>query len=485
MDRLRQANLTRIGPIALFGVLLLAHLPAFAADDVFEVKANKQRLHKDEKLIISIHIASFHKRIRNLRYPKNRRFRLKKRQKSYRKEAIYRAGATPKIRHFWTYTYTFQPRRYGTFTFTQARVRIGRKWLKSTPLQITVQKGVTIHRTSSLSPPKQLSARGDIFLSVDIHPKEVYQGQQTIVSTYLFQRVPCDMDYAQLPRYDGFWKEQLFKARALQNWKRRQINGKTYKYTLMTRVALFPLKSGTLTVDPLVLRIKRKLNDVVDKNEYLRSPVVQVRALPLPTTGKPKGFREQHVGRFSIHSQLNQTKVKQGSPIVLTTTVTGTGQIKQLQVTTPTPPSQIEQLSNRTTHMIKWKDNRLQGTHTTTSLFLPKKPGTWKLPGVAFRYFDPWNKQYITKHTTPHTIEVTPSNIFIAKKHNRAATLILPKTAKKRHGASGMGWLTWLVGVLLFPLIGGLWYVFVVKKQTPQARPLHTQEELALFAKMY
>ncbi|UCG43165.1 MAG: BatD family protein, partial [candidate division WOR-3 bacterium] len=76
----------------------------------------------------------------------------------------------------------------------------------------------------------------------------VYQGEQVTVSYSFYTRLQIgDLQVAGAPSFSGFWVETLFDARQLE-FRTREYDGQQYNAAAIKRVALFPTRSGELTV---------------------------------------------------------------------------------------------------------------------------------------------------------------------------------------------------------------------------------------------
>ena len=137
---------------------------------------------------------------------------------------------------------------------------------------------------------------------------------------------------------------------------RRVINGQTYTVTEL-RWALFPVKSGVLTVDASTLdcevvvrergRRRGMFNDPFFDDSFfgfgarterktLRTEPLTVMVHQLPAQGRPDGFA-QLVGEFELSGSLSETSVPAGDSATLTLRLHGNGNMRGMQ-TIDLPP---------------------------------------------------------------------------------------------------------------------------------------------------
>ena len=97
------------------------------------------------------------------------------------------------------------------------------------------------------------------FIEAEIDNEVVYRGQQVTLSYLLYTQVDVSSFEDELPKFKGFWTEELFVAK---NLKLNEVkkNGKKYYAATIKKMALFPTSSGKIKLDPLtaIIGIREK-----------------------------------------------------------------------------------------------------------------------------------------------------------------------------------------------------------------------------------
>jgi hypothetical protein len=147
---------------------------------------------------------------------------------------------------------------------------------------------------------------------------------------------------------------------------------------------------------------------VQEKELKLRSdgPTLEIKALP--TQGRPAGFSGA-VGRFDIAAELSARSANAGDPLTLQLSIAGSGNFDR--VTTTGLPSSPE-----------WKTYKPStqslsagaSGKTFTQAIVALQPGAQTVPPVAFSYFDPEKREYVTKETAPIKVAIAPSTAPVA-----------------------------------------------------------------------
>ena len=212
------------------------------------------------------------------------------------------------------YSYLLQPLKPGTFTIGPFTVLHKKTAYASDTITLTISKH------SAGTTDTDTDAARVVFVTAEIDNQNPYVHQQIIYSFKFYSRV--QIGKAQLsaaPDFEGFVSESLGKEREY----RRVINGQTYSVTEL-RWALFPVKSGVLTIDAstldcdVVLRERSRrgrFNDPFFDDSFfgfgarterktLRTEPLTVMVHQLPAQGRPDGFA-QLVGEFELSGSLS------------------------------------------------------------------------------------------------------------------------------------------------------------------------------------
>jgi hypothetical protein len=246
----------------------------------------------------------------------------------------------------------------------------------------------------------------DLFLRASLDKKQVYVGEQVTLSLYIYSRVDLSsVDAVSLPKLEGFWSEDVESPTQLSS-EQRIVNGIPYRTYLLRRRALFPMKSGTLSINPAEADITTGFL-FAGHRVHRVSNAMEVVVKPLPP-GAPKDMSSSSVGDWRLSLDVSQTKVELGQPVTVKLILEGAGNVKNV---TPPPlrmPAAFKVYDPTTTDKMTSTKTRIQGRRVQEYLVMPQRTGTFTLPALEFPYFEPKAGRYMVSRTEPVEIIVEP-----------------------------------------------------------------------------
>ncbi|HSN50396.1 MAG TPA: BatD family protein, partial [Bacteroidales bacterium] len=250
-----------------------------------------------------------------------------------------------------------------------------------------------------------------------------------IVTYKIFTKVPINqITINKLSSFQGFWSQNLIKENEKFNQYSQTINGEKYLVADIRKIALFPLKSGKLVIEPLdlecVAQIKRQtksrtgdpffddfFNDSFFSDAYatveksLKSNPLVINVRPLPTADKTADFSGA-VGDFTFTTELDKTKVKTNDAITLKCIISGKGNLQLIDKLNITFPPDFETYDPKITSNITTSGAGVSGNQTFEYLIIPRRAGKFKINPISFTYYDLEKKRYITSKSPVYDIEV-------------------------------------------------------------------------------
>ena len=325
-----------------------------------------------------------------------------------------------------TYSFVIQAKSIGTFTIGLASIEQNGTTYKSDPLKISVVKGNP--KPQQKNNDKQVSDEEiakNLFIKTTVDKSRVYKGEQVTVTYKLYTRlsIAAQMSVNKLPQYQGFWAEELETPNNI-SFRTEVVNGKQFRVGVLKKAALFPTQTGTLEVTPFELTVpvqvqKQKSRNIWDdffgdpfgRSEVIefnaKSNVVKIKVDPLPP-GQPDSFNGA-VGDYSFDAKLNTTQTKSNEPLTLNVSISGTGNIKLLDMPEINFPNGFEKYEPKVSEDINRK-SRISGTKKGEYLFVPRIVGIREIPPIEFSYFNPEKKKYVTLKSQPFTIDIKPGD---------------------------------------------------------------------------
>jgi len=326
--------------------------------------------------------------------------------------------------------YQISGSKVGKYTVEPAKVKVKGQWLSSNSLTIEVSAKPPANKQNqgNNSGNGSVSAN-DVFVKASLTKSNPYQGEQTTISYKIYTRIPISQ-YAinKLASYTGFWTYDLIKDKDQPKQYSETVNGEKYMVAEIRKVALFPQKSGRLTIEPLEVeclaqvRVKSRkdpfddfFNDPFFSNQFgssyqnvkktLKSNSIVVNVKPLPTNNAPDDFNGA-VGSFTIKSEIDRTELKSNEAVTLKITISGKGNLSLIDKINTEFPTDFEVYDPKINDNISTTGGEISGTRTFEYLIIPRNPGVFTLKPIQFSYFDLAKGVYNTLSTQGYTLKV-------------------------------------------------------------------------------
>ena len=295
-----------------------------------------------------------------------------------------------------TYVYYLIPSRPGRFELPIA-VKDGARTIRAPSIPVLEVTGDAIPAAPAKGEAnaKPTEARGDVFLWATIDKPSLYVGEQLTYTLEVYERLRFqNIHLRELPGFQDFWSEELPEGRV----RNESVSGVGFRVHPGLRRALFPQRSGTLTVTPAQVGVGLR--------RRISGQPVEVEVLPLPAEGQPPGFSGNNVGEYRISAGVDRSTVKVSEPFTLSVTIKGTGNIKVID------PGEWPELVGMRRYDPKVEVQQLKGDVIGGSrrydfLVIPETPGELEIPAHTMDFFDPESGTYEKVATEPITITVT------------------------------------------------------------------------------
>ena len=381
-----------------------------------------------------------------------------------------------------SYTWHYRPQQEGDARILEASVMIDDEIYTAPPVSITVVPQAQRPRPQRRSPfggfsifddptPAPPPAVQDIFIRAVQSSREAYENEQITLDYRLYFRPgtsPRNLRQADSWDAEGFWREEL----ELSETPVPELvveNGIRYQVISIQRVAVFPARTGELSIDPLKISAEVQSPDAdpfsipffssAYSTVERTSPTINIISKALPRDA-PNGFTGA-VGQYSLNAELNQTELEVGEALQLTVTVKGTGNIALIETPKPDFPGIFEVYDPEVNISKTANGNLIGGQKTSTWLLIPKFNGTFQIPPIRFVFFDPSQSEYVVRSATLDPIRITGTgtspivatstasgfpvdDIVILKRDSRWTTV----------SQSPLHHQTWFYLILVIPLLG-------------------------------
>ena len=320
-----------------------------------------------------------------------------------------------------TFTFYLQAQKEGQLTIGAVTLNYEGKRYSSGPVTINVVKNKSVAPSPAQRKPapsredSEISGQS-IYLKTTVSKRNVYLGEQIILTYKLYFRTNLrGYDFKKLPTNPGFWKEE-FKLPAQPVIENEVVNGMRYNVVTLRKQALFPTQTGELRIDPMEIvvealvrkrRSSRSLFDSFFDDPFGRTiqktvigKALTIKVKPLPEQGKPANFSGA-VGNYNFKVLADKKRVKANEPITVKLIVSGSGNIKMIELPKLKLPSDIEQYEPALNTNIKHKSNTVSGSKTAEYTLIPRIEGQYEIKALSFSWFDPHRGKYRSVSSAP------------------------------------------------------------------------------------
>ncbi|MCX7910250.1 MAG: BatD family protein [Endomicrobia bacterium] len=328
-----------------------------------------------------------------------------------------------------TFSYVLVPQKIGEFEIPPITVEYQGKTYQTQPIKIKVEKQTS---TQQIPTEKNIykGTKRDLFIETFVDKKKAYVNEQITLTFRFYTKVNLlSQPQYSPPSTTGFLTEDLPPQRNYYTI----IDSERY-YVTEIKTALFPTTAGKFTIGEATVRCMIEDFDIDDffsdsffkrffstgKEVVLKSQPIEITVLPLPQP-QPQFFYGS-VGKYTITTYIEKTKISQNETVFLNIKISGIGNIKSISF----PKSTIENILGKnflvydpiSSLEIKKENYKVIGNKIFKIPITPLVAGKIVIPEIKFIYFNPETAQYETTISKPITLEVLPaekSNLNIAK----------------------------------------------------------------------
>jgi len=297
-----------------------------------------------------------------------------------------------------SYRYQIGAKTVGAFLIGPATASVGGVVARSNSVAVKVVLGAPQSSQVPGTDPQ-------MFLAATADKTTAFAGEQVIVSYSLYSRINYfGLELRREPKTDGFWIEELEVPRGYAAYTQQNINGQIYRVQLLKKQAVFPLRIGKLTIGSMVLDASvggglfgggQKMNRA--------SRELEITVKPLPAAGRPPGFQEPNVGRYTLSGGVDRMQAAMGEAVKYRVNLEGQGNIKNV-ILPELPQSQgYRRFDPEPKVSVRVDGSNVVGTRTLEYLLSPSEAGRMSIPPIIFHYFDPSDATYKTQ-TIPETL---------------------------------------------------------------------------------
>lgn len=310
-----------------------------------------------------------------------------------------------------SWTYQLKPKKTGKWVLGPASIVFDGKTYKSKPISIEVVK--QSQRAKDPNDPANKAGEYAI-VQATVSKRSVYEGEPLIGELNLFWKTQIKQPVIEEePKFPGMYSQSFELPN--QKGRRTTYGGQPAIAATLRKYVLVPKKAGTLELPTTVVTIPTGVptgrRDWFDNPEYrfinhvdlVSWPKIIVK--PLPTKGRPEAF-DGAVGRYELDVKLSRSEVKANESVSLKIALTGSGNLKLVDLPKAEFPPGIESYDPKYTTDVNLTASGFSGYKREEYLLVPRYKGTYKISPIEFTFFDLESKSYVTLSSGPLEITV-------------------------------------------------------------------------------
>ncbi|MCR4603633.1 MAG: BatD family protein [Prevotella sp.] len=308
-----------------------------------------------------------------------------------------------------TLTYVLSASKTGKFTIPAASVSVGGETVKSQPQTIQV--------IASNEHPAAHSggSANDFFIMATATKRHV-----SVFEPFLLTFKVCWHPDLPVINLDPITLElqnvymQPYNDTQQKSKKVENINGRVLVTVDWQQYVVYPQKAGVLEIPSMKLKGYIREDVAFDPFDpfssgyrevarQLSSPQLNIQVDEL--TDKPADF-SGGVGHFSIDASLDNSEVKENTPVTVKVTVSGRGNFNMLREPTLVFPRGFDTYDTKQTENYQVTADGLSGSVTYDFVAVPQRKGNFVIPPARLTYFDLQSRSYQTVQTDSFRINV-------------------------------------------------------------------------------
>jgi hypothetical protein len=396
---------------AALAVLWVLAPPAMAEPAAVQVQVDRRAMSTDDDLNVEIRLAG---EFDDYTEPQMEGFQVTGRSQQQSVQIVNGRMSRQQV-----LSLTLTARRAGTLSIGEVVVtKGGREVARSEPVQILVRAPAQAPPVSAESAQNlERNAGQPLFLQAETARTHYYVGEPFSLSWNLYFQTQVQVtgaEFSSKPALQGLLAEELMGPDDQLRVREKNIGGRTYRYVVRSLQLATGLEAGTVTIDPMALRVG--MGDVFRRGaQTVRSTPFVLEIKPVPVEGRPQWFQEGNIGRFALSGTLSDASgsepktVQTGERLILEVAVTGSGALVSVKapVLEGGDGFDVQPLPSSGEDAIDKDAAGMHGKRVFQYILVPRKPGKQQTPTVRFSYFDPAAEAFKDLVWKGRDIEVT------------------------------------------------------------------------------
>ncbi len=326
----------------------------------------------------------------------------------------------------------------------------------------------------------------DLFIEVEVKPKKAYVQSQILYTMRLYRNVQLTQARLTEPELDDALIEKLGDDKNYNTL----INGIRYE-VIERNFAVFPQKSGSSRIEPLILTAQVVENGRQRFNSFFSSPMVQtkritseaidIEVLPAPDDIKSNHWLPSEQVFIEENWSGDKQQMKVGEPMTRTITLLAKGttvaqlpelhQDMDIDALKSYPDQPLLQEQKKTDGIIAFREEKIA--------YIPSKPGAYTLPAIVIPWFNTLTGTMETALIPETQLQIMPSanplNTTPQIPTDSETELIKPERTIETHALHTSPIWQWLSLFLFIGWLATLFYFLRKPKKTEVKEKQHPE----------
>jgi len=247
-----------------------------------------------------------------------------------------------------------------------------------------------------------------VFLKAVMPSQPVFRNQMFLVDLQVhfpgYDRIPIDLNELRNhpPRLQSDSVRWL-KQRPELTMNQTVVNGRRYPVYHYRNYAVANQPGEVKISFQTELIVKRFAGAILKQEKHEpKTPALTLTVKPLPAEGQSTSFTGA-VGQFSVHTQVDKTRVRVNTPVELILAITGRGALDHVPMPEPKDGDwgnfRVDEPRRTPTPPRRGLDPEFAKVFRVN--LLPRAPGPIEIPALPFSYFNPDTQTYVEADTQP------------------------------------------------------------------------------------
>ena len=304
-----------------------------------------------------------------------------------------------------TYSLELAPTRVGEFVVPTFHVKMNGQNFESPPIRLKVIA------SDPSAPPPSFDAK-PAFLWIVLQKTNLYVNETTVGEFRIYVR--SDMRLSPTLELTPDGNSLTFSKFAQGAIYQRRVGNAVFRVVPL-HMAITPLRSGNLSINPINGSIILNNPDPMDFARFFAPPPQPVRASltfgkidlqvsPLPSENVPPGFNGA-VGNYAMSVTAGPTNVVAGDPVTVRIQISGHGSLDSLVLPQQSGWDNFK-IYPPTSKVNSSDQLAIDGNKTFEEIVTPQNSDIRALPPLSFSFFDPEQKKYRTLTQGPTALQV-------------------------------------------------------------------------------